>query len=75
MAPKNGKMCDSCNVELSGRSDDNEESFKNRFNIYLNNVKSVLDYYDEKEVLYVVKSCEHKEDTFEIVDKILKEQD
>lgn len=75
MAPKNGKMCDSCNVELSGRSDDNEESFKNRFNIYLNNVKSVLDYYDEKEVLYVVKSCELKEDTFKIVDEILKEQD
>jgi len=75
MAPKNGKVCDLCNVELSGRSDDNEESFKMRFNIYLNNVKSVLDYYDEKKVLYVVQSCEHKEDTFETIDKILKEQD
>ena len=75
MAPKNGKICDLCNVELSGRSDDNEESFKTRFNIYLNNVKSVLDYYDEKKVLYVVKSCELKEDTFKSVDKILKEQD
>lgn len=75
MAPKNGKVCDLCNVELSGRSDDNEESFKTRFNIYLNNVKSVLDYYDEKKVLYVAKSCESKEDTFKIIDKILKEQD
>lgn len=73
MAPKNGKTCDICGIELTGRTDDNEESFKTRFNIYLNNVKSVLDYYQEKEVLYIVKSCEHKEDTFNSIDKILKE--
>lgn len=73
MAPKNGKICDICGIELTGRTDDNEESFKTRFNIYLNNVKSVLDYYQEKEVLYIVKSCTHKEDTFDSIDKILKE--
>ena len=73
MAPKNGKTCDICGIELTGRTDDNEESFKTRFNIYLNNVKSVLDYYQEKEVLYIVKSCEHKEDTFNSIDEILKE--
>lgn len=75
MAPKNEKLCDLCNIELSGRSDDNEESFKTRFNIYQNNVKNILDYYDQKEVLYIVESCESKEDTFNIIDKILKEQD
>lgn len=75
MAPKNEGVCDSCGSALAGRSDDNEESFKTRFNIYLNNVKSVLDYYSEKKVLYVVKSCESKEDTFNLVDEILKEQD
>jgi len=75
MAPKNEKLCDLCNIELSGRSDDNEESFKTRFNIYQTNVKNILDYYDQKEVLYIVESCESKEDTFNIIDKILKEQD
>ena len=64
---------DNCNIELSSRSDDNAESFKTRFNIYLNNVKDVLDYYDEKKVLYIVKSCESKEDTFNSIEKILKE--
>lgn len=73
MAPKNGKLCDICGIELTGRSDDNEESFKTRFNIYLNNVKSVLDYYEDKKVLYIVKSCEQKEDTFNSIDNILKE--
>lgn len=75
MAPKNEKICDLCNVELSGRSDDNEESFKTRFNIYQTNVKSVLDYYNEKKVLYIIESCESKEDTFNIIEKVLKEQD
>ena len=73
MAPKNGKLCDICGIELTGRSDDNEESFKTRFNIYLNNVKSVLDYYEDKKVLYIVKSGEQKEDTFNSIDNILKE--
>lgn len=73
MAPKNENLCDNCNIELSSRSDDNAESFKTRFNIYLNNVKDVLDYYDEKKVLYIVKSCESKEDTFNSIEKILKE--
>ena len=75
MAPKVAGFCDSCNIELSSRSDDNEESFKTRFNIYLNNVKSVLEYYNEQQVLYVVKACESKEEVFEVIDKILKEQD
>ena len=75
MAPKKDRLCDICNIELTSRTDDNEESFKTRFNIYLNNVKSVLDYYDDKKVLYIVKSCESKEDTFNSIDRILKEME
>ena len=30
--------CDICGAHLSARQDDNAESFKNRFNIYINNV-------------------------------------
>lgn len=73
MAPKKDNLCDNCNIELSSRTDDNAESFKTRFNIYLDNVKSVLDYYDDKKLLYVVKSCESKNDTFDSINKILKE--
>ena len=34
---------------------------------------TIIDYYDEKKVLYIVKSCESKEDTFNSIEKILKE--
>lgn len=73
--PKNGRLCDICNIELTGRSDDNEESFKTRFNIYINNVQGLLDYYREKNVLYIVKSHTLKEDTFADVKAILENQD
>ena len=75
MKPKNGRLCDICNIELTGRTDDNEESFKTRFNIYVNNVSGLLDYYREKNVLHIVKSHALKEDTFADVKEILENQD
>lgn len=75
MKPKNGRLCDICNIELAGRTDDNEESFKTRFNIYVNNVSGLLDYYREKNVLYIVRSHTLKEDTFADIRKILENQD
>lgn len=75
MKPKNANLCDNCNVELQGRSDDNEESFKVRFNTYLNNVQGLLDYYRNQNCLYVIKSHDKKEDTFADVKNILDSQD
>ena len=66
---------DNCNVELQGRSDDNEESFKVRFNTYLNNVQGLLDYYRNQNCLYIIKSHDKKEDTFADVKNILDSQD
>lgn len=75
MKPKHEGICDDCGLELKGRSDDNEESFKVRFNTYLANVESVLDYYKEKNVLYIIKSHESKEETFADIKRILESQD
>ena len=72
---KNANLCDNCNVELQGRSDDNEESFKVRFNTYLNNVQGLLDYYRNQNCLYIIKSHDKKEDTFADVKNILDSQD
>ena len=75
MKPKQEGICDDCGATLKGRSDDNEESFKVRFNTYLANVGSVLDYYREKDALYIIKSHESKEETFADIKKILEGQD
>jgi len=74
MKPKKEGMCDTCNIPLFGRGDDNSESFKIRFNTYIDNVKSVLDYYKEKEVLYIVESGNTKDETFKSIRRILEEK-
>ena len=75
MKPKQENTCDDCGCELKGRSDDNEESFKVRFETYLANVESVLDYYREKNLLYIIPSYESKEETYADIKKILDDQE
>lgn len=71
MAPRNAEKCDICGVPLIGRKDDNEESFKTRFNIYMNNVKDILKYYQDKNILYRVDSKNAENDIFLKIEKYL----
>ena len=71
MVPKVNGFCDNCGVELEKRNDDNEESFKTRFDIYMNNVKSVLDYYCNKNLLYIVDSV-NPQQTFKDIESVVK---
>lgn len=43
--PKVENMCDDCNVELTMRNDDNEETFKAGYKTYNENCPAVIDYY------------------------------
>ena len=69
-SPKEVNKCDICGAHLSARQDDNAESFKNRFNVYVNNVKDILDFYSNKNVSYNVSSIDALE-TFTEIQKIL----
>lgn len=71
MKPKQDNICDDCGCELEGRSDDNEASFEVRFNTYLDNMKSVLGYYQEKNNLYIIKSQDSKEEIYADIKDIL----
>ena len=46
--PKVDGMCDDCNVELTMRNDDNEETFKAGYKTYNENCPQVIDFYKEK---------------------------
>ena len=41
-------MCNDCNVELTKRNDDNEETLKVGYNAYLENATPVIEYFREK---------------------------
>ena len=45
-------ICDKCNVELKTRADDNEETAKARFDTYFKETAPLVEFYQNKGVLY-----------------------
>lgn len=63
--------CDLCHTNLTHRVDDNEDSFKKRFQTFMESTKPVIDFYKEKDLLYTIDSSISKEYTSEQISKIL----
>lgn len=64
MPPKKDKICDSCSSELIQRKDDNPEVIKKRWEVFLNENKSLLDFYKEKNKLLTVDARGNKDQVF-----------
>ena len=71
LMPKTTGICDSCNEPLIQRVDDNEETFKVRFNTYLNETNPLLEYYKKKDMLKIVDSNATADVVFENIEQIL----
>lgn len=67
--PKTNGICDDCNIELSKRNDDNEETFNKRFDTYMSETKPLLDYYKDR--LYIVDSSLNKYEIFKQIENII----
>lgn len=61
--PKNGKLCDNCNVELISRTDDTKESYEKRFDIYMTETAPVIDYYRKQGKLITIDGTKEPEET------------
>lgn len=70
--PKQEEICDRCGEHLTKRADDNKETFKTRYDTYLEKTKPLIEYYENKNVLYRVDSGNDKDQTFEEIIEILK---
>ena len=74
LKPKKENICDRCNNELKTRTDDTETVFINRFDTYLNSTKELIEYYENKGLLYRVEVAEKPADViFEEVKEILND--
>jgi len=73
MAPKTEGICDDCGTKLATRSDDNEETFKVRFETYLNNIKPLVDSYSASNHLVKIDANRESKEVFEDIDKMLNE--
>lgn len=71
LKPKLENICDKCGKVLVKRNDDNEESFKVRFETFLNNIEPIKDFYREKDRLHVIDTMLSTEEVTDIIKGIL----
>jgi len=70
--PKKEGICDTCNVELIQRKDDNLETIKNRIKIYMEQTQELIDYYKNKDLLVEVNSDLSAQELFKDIEEIFK---
>lgn len=70
--PKLENVCDKCGGSLYKRSDDNEESFKTRYDTYLEKTKPLIEFYQNMGILHFVNS-DSKESMLEGVEGYLND--
>lgn len=59
----------------SGRSDDNIESLKKRFNTYLNETQPIIDYYDKQNLVHKIDATRSVDEVYKDVKKIFRDGD
>ncbi|MBR1376949.1 MAG: adenylate kinase [Bacilli bacterium] len=72
MKPTEEGICNNCNTALTARDDDNEETYKTRYNTYLEKTQPLIDYYKEKNVLYTVDANGTVDETFNKIEDIVR---
>lgn len=70
--PKDEGLCDDCKIALTSRSDDNEDTFKIRFNAYIENTEPLLDYYKEIGILNVIDNSGTPSETSALIESVIK---
>lgn len=71
--PMQEGLCNNCHTKLVKRADDNSESFKVRYETYLNTTKPLISYYESKGCLYHVDGNSSKHQIFDNIVNILDE--
>lgn len=74
LKPKQDSICDKCSSSLYQRSDDNEESFETRYQEYLDKTSALVDYYQNKQILYKIDSDKTKEEVFESICEVIEKE-
>ena len=72
LQPKEENICDKCGSILETRSDDNEESFKVRFNTFTTNTEPIKEYYKNKNKLHIVNAMNDSNIITDEIKDILK---
>lgn len=71
MKPRINGICDDCNIELIKREDDNEKTYIDRYNTYIEKTSPLIKFYEERNILYHVDANGSIENTDKQVKSIL----
>ena len=72
-APEVESVCDACGRKLYQRSNDNLESFQNRYKTYQEKTEPIIEHYRKQNVLHEVNGDDTVENVFAEIDKIISE--
>jgi len=73
--PKVDGVCDECGSPLIQRSDDTIKEINNRLQVYKNQTKPLIDYYQKKNLLFQVDGTKDAYDVYLAIMDILHNQD
>jgi adenylate kinase len=71
--PKVSGKCDESGEDLIHRADDNEETVRNRINVFKDAIDPVIDYYSKKGVLHKVDASAGFDEIFASLSKIIND--
>lgn len=69
--PRTAGICDECGGRLETRADDNEETIRNRIDVYKTQTEPVIEYYRKHSSLYEVMADKAAADIFEEIKRIV----
>lgn len=70
--PKRENICDDCESKLIERDDDTEEVFENRYQVYIEETKPLLDLYNKEKLLYTIDGSLDKMSIFREICSVLE---
>lgn len=70
--PQVDGICDVCGTKLETRSDDNEETFKSRFQTYMDSTSPLLEFYRAAGLLRNINSLQDKNKIFEEIESVIQ---
>jgi len=70
--PANSNVCDKCGGDIGQRTDDNEDTFRYRMQVYREQTKPVIDYYRGKGLLVEINALASVEEVFQTIEGILR---
>ena len=69
--PKTADVCDVCGDALILRDDDKPETVTNRLNVYHEQTKPLIDYYEKQGIVHTIDGTQTMDEVFSDISKIL----